>query len=443
MSFSLFDRYHRFARPGNKISGLCLICLLPLTVLATAFLAVPSASGAEKRSIELILDASGSMNGRLADGTVKLEAAKAAVSKLVEALDPAIRLSYRAYGHQSPRAAHDCGDTALLAGFDAAGSIRADVLRNTEKLKAQGYTPITYVIGLAADDLKAEDVAERIVVLISDGKETCEGDPCATARKLKEADAKLVIHTVGFGVDDATRFQLKCIADATGGSYFAPESADELADSLKAAAAAAPEEATIKIARKPGPGRLEIKGAGLRSHDVFEAESGEKVASISKFKTFAELPAGIYNVTFSEGVWKSVVVKAGETTVLEPGVLVIENPDFSHKILDSETGEVVASVNSSLPRAVLIPSTFDVTFHEAVWPDVVVGAGETKILRAGVIKVTGANATVHDTEGKKLVGLSSIRSRASFPPGDYVVRVEGQEVPVTLTEGKIVNLKIE
>lgn len=72
-----------------------------------------------------------------------------------------------------------------------------------------------------------------------------------------------------------------------------------------------------------------------------------------------------------------------------------------------------------------------------------VGAGETKVLNAGVIKVTGANATVHDAQGNELVGLSSIRSRASFPPGSYSVRVEGQEVPVELTEGKTVNIEIE
>jgi len=413
------------------------------TLLATALLTAPAVFGVTERSIELVLDASGSMNGRLADGTVKLEAAKAAVAKLVKGLDPAVRLSYRAYGHQSPRAAHDCRDTQLLAGFDTVEALRADVLRKTGALRAQGYTPITYVIGLAADDLKAEAVAERIIVLVSDGKETCEGDPCATAQKLKEADAKLVVHTVGLGVDDATRFQLQCVADATGGTYFDPGNKGELADSLKTAAAAPPEEATIQIAKKPGPGRLEIKKAGLLGHDVLDAESGDKVASISQFQSVVELPAGIYNVTFAKGVWKSVVVKAGETTVLEPGVLVIENPDFSHKILDSETGEVVASVNSSLPRAVLIPSTFDVTFQKTVWPEVTVGAGETRVLKAGVIKVTGANATVHDVDGKELVRLSGVRSRVSLPPGEYRVKVEGQEVPVKLTEGKMVNLKAQ
>jgi len=427
--------YHRrlpgwAARPSGR-----LFRLQSLAFLLAATLLVPSVCGADDRSIELILDASGSMNGRLPDGTVKLAAAKTAVSKLVNDLDPAVRLSYRVYGHQSPRAAHDCQDTELLVGFDSVEAVRADVSKISRGLKAQGYTPITYVIGLAADDLKRDDVAERIVVLVSDGKETCEGDPCATARKLKEADAKLVVHTVGFGVDDATRFQLQCVADVTGGTYAGPSSSDELIASL-GAAAAAPEETTIKIARQPGPGRLEVKGAGLLGHDVLEAESGKKVASISQFQTFAELPAGIYNVTFAKGVWKSVVVKSGETTVLEPGVLVIENPDFSHEILDSETGEVVASINSSYPRAVLIPSTFDVTFHKAIWPEVTLAAGEKKVLKAGVIKVTGANATVLDARGQELVDLSGVRSQASFPPGEYTVQVEGQQIPVALKEGK-------
>ncbi len=192
---------------------------LSAVLLVSAWLLPASVLAQESRSIELILDASGSMHGRLADGTVKLAVAKQAVARMVERLDAKLRLAFRAYGHQSPREAHDCQDTQLMAGFDNVEAIRGQVLQQTSDLRAQGYTPITYVIGLAADDLKAEEAAEHIVVLVSDGKEICEGDPCATARKLKEADASLVIHTIGFGADDATRFQLQCVAEATGGTY--------------------------------------------------------------------------------------------------------------------------------------------------------------------------------------------------------------------------------
>jgi Ca-activated chloride channel family protein len=138
----------------------------------------------ESRSIALILDASGSMNAKLAGGQTRLEAAKAAVAAFVEKLDPKTRLSYRAYGHQSPTKDKNCRDTELLVDFGAAGSNKQAILAKTQDVKAQGYTPITHVIQLAAADVGKEPGA-RAVVLVSDGKETCEGDPCAAAKAPK------------------------------------------------------------------------------------------------------------------------------------------------------------------------------------------------------------------------------------------------------------------
>jgi hypothetical protein len=50
------------------------------------------------------------------------------------------------------------------------------------------------------------------VILVSDGKETCKGDPCLTAKALAEADGSLIIHTIGFAADSAAKYQLQCIA---------------------------------------------------------------------------------------------------------------------------------------------------------------------------------------------------------------------------------------
>jgi len=57
------------------------------------------------------------------------------------------------------------------------------------------------------------------VVLVSDGRETCRADPCVAAKALAAADVKLVVHTIGLGVDAAARSQLQCIASVVRGSY--------------------------------------------------------------------------------------------------------------------------------------------------------------------------------------------------------------------------------
>ena len=98
--------------------------------------------------------------------------------------------------------------------------------------KAQGYTPIAYSLEQAANDFPA-DAKERVIVLVSDGKETCKGDPVVAAKAL--AGKGITVHTVGFIVDTAARGQLQAIARATGGTYFDAPVGPELPDTLKSA----------------------------------------------------------------------------------------------------------------------------------------------------------------------------------------------------------------
>lgn len=181
--------------------------------------ALPCAAGsilpahAQDRSIALVLDASGSMKAALPDGTTRMDAAKTAVARLVTTLGPKTRLALRIYGDQSPTAKKDCKDTRTLGAFDFVEANGAEIVEQARRIRPQGYTPITYALTLAAQDLSAEEANSHAVVLVSDGKETCQGDPCAAAKALADADAKLVVHTVGVGVDAVTRGQLQCIAE--------------------------------------------------------------------------------------------------------------------------------------------------------------------------------------------------------------------------------------
>lgn len=231
------------------------------------------------RSIVLVLDASGSMNASLREGGSRISAAKTAVSDLVGTLAPDTRLAFRVYGHQSPPQQKNCKDSALVVGFDTVAANKAAVLEKAGGIRAQGYTPINLSLQLAAQDLANETSAERTVLLVSDGKETCEGDPCATAKALADADAKLVVHTVGFGVDAVTRQQLTCIARMGRGSYFDAANAGELSRVLAKAAAtkATPPVDTKKLTstQKNGKLKMEVKG-GHSWHDVLNA-SGQKV----------------------------------------------------------------------------------------------------------------------------------------------------------------------
>jgi Ca-activated chloride channel family protein len=224
------------------------------------------------------------MNARLPDGATRIDAAKAAVADVVGKVAPGTRLALRAYGHQSPTQRKDCKDTALVVGFNDAGQNRTAIVDATRSIRAQGYTPINHSLTLAAGDLGQEESAERIVVLVSDGKETCEGDPCVTARALAAADAKLVVHTIGFGVDAAARRQLQCIAAMARAASRMP-APQRLAAALGGAA------------RKPVPPKTESSYCRAPDwqrdqgpdqdacHRVFDAATGQQAKLIRSVST--------------------------------------------------------------------------------------------------------------------------------------------------------------
>jgi hypothetical protein len=260
---------------------------------------IAAAAAADSRAVALVLDASGSMKEALPDGVTRMDAAKKAVAKLVGTLPADTRLAFRAYGHQSPPKAKNCKDTVLLAPFGAVGQNKQAVIAQANALAPQGYTPISYALQQAAGDLASEEATAHTVVLVSDGKETCPGDPCEVAKSLAEADAKLVIHTIGAGVDAATRQQLKCIADAARGMYQDAANTTE----LETVVAVAAETEAVEVAEPKQPASAEIssKKAGTAKEAPTSIGVGEIVRGrVTKDQVVnywkLDAPAGQYRI---------------------------------------------------------------------------------------------------------------------------------------------------
>ncbi len=389
------------------------------------------------KTIELILDASGSMNGVTSEGEIKITAAKEAVKEVVENLPDELEIAFRAYGHQSVTEKHDCEDTRLLVEFGTVKTNRSKIISSLEGLQAKGYTPITYVLNLAVNDFpERETEGGKTIILVSDGKETCEGDPCATAKELKDKqEVDLVVHTVGFGVDSVTRRQLECISKVTGGDYFSASNTDDLTEMLNKAV----KTEVIVIEEKEGPGRLSILGAELQGHKVTDAETGEEVVRIDATQNTVEIPSGIYNVQIGNAQWKSVEVEADETTVLEPGRLYIKNTTLSgNKVLEAETGELFGYVSRTDDTLTILPGTYDVMFGNIPWR-VSIKQGETKELYPGVVTVKSASFSGHyiyDENGEKAGCVSATSNWMPLPPGNYTIRINDREIEFSLAENE-------
>jgi hypothetical protein len=115
----------------------------------------------------------------------------------------------------------------------AARGSRAAVQNAIRGFKPRGQTPLAYSLRQVATDLAAFR-GERAVVLVTDGIESCDGDPIAAAQALQRI-GDVPVHVIGFGLDragDEDLASLRAIARASGGRFFTAGSADELRDAL-------------------------------------------------------------------------------------------------------------------------------------------------------------------------------------------------------------------
>jgi hypothetical protein len=425
------------------MQGISRTCLVALAVGLLPGLAVAQTCNTAGRSVLLILDASGSMNARLPNGETRIAVAQRAIKGVAGFIPAQAQLSLRMYGAQSPSNQKNCQDTHLAVPFGSASAAGGAIVTTVDAARAQGYTPIAYSLGQAANDFPAE-AKERVIVLVSDGKETCQGDPTLAARAL--AAKGITVHTVGFIVDTAARGQLQAIAQATGGTYFDAPVGPELPDTLKQALNAC-KKRVVTLPPKPQPGKLRTTSA-VYPHDIINAETGQKVATFDRMRLQVELPAGVYEVKFGPGSWKGIEVRPGETTTIAPGELRVQSAADSvlvhATVVDSETGEKHGNFDPMASKLTLMPGVYDVQFSKAVWRFVKVDGGKTTTLRPAAVilsgvKLEGARITTQD--GTEMFRFNAVTSRAALPPGDYIVEVDGNKSPFPATEGDVLEIK--
>ena len=214
------------------MTGRCLRAAALATCLAVpaAYLVAPAAA-ADKAMI--VMDASGSMWGQI-EGRTKIEIARETLASVLGSAPESLELGLIAYGHREKGA---CGDIEEMV--PAGPGTRAAIAAAVDGLNPRGKTPLSASVAQAAEALRyTEDKAT--VILITDGIETCEADPCAAAAALEAAGVDFTAHVVGFGLTDEEGRAVACIAQNTGGTFIMAENAGELAEALTETVAAAP-----------------------------------------------------------------------------------------------------------------------------------------------------------------------------------------------------------
>jgi hypothetical protein len=186
-----------------------------------------------QENVLLLLDASGSMVGSAGGGVTKMQAAKDALERYVVGTPDTVRIGFGVYGHLGSNRpegkAESCAGVEILEPIGAVDHETIGPL--LDRFEATGWTPLAGAIAAARGAFEdTEEGARNRVIVVSDGIETCEGDPVAEAQALIDSGIDVVIDVVGFDVPDAETAQLREIAAVGGGTYVDARTTDALRD---------------------------------------------------------------------------------------------------------------------------------------------------------------------------------------------------------------------
>ncbi len=286
---------------------------------------------------ELILDSSGSMATATSTGEPRIDAAKRVLTNVIGTIPNdtgRINVGFRVFGHtgnntESGRA-ESCRGTELRVPIS--GVNREALLGQVDAYQPVGWTPITLALTEAAKDFPA--AAEGIrnsMILVTDGLETCDGDPCAAATAIAQGDVKGVINVIGFGTSPEETATLSCIANNSGGLLLSANNYDEL---LAAVFTILEQENVIS---RTGSFEVEdigglypnitLTGQGTGATDSNPNGGEPQVFTIDQTtgNRLDDVPVGIYQASFvyPSGATKTVNVniEADKLTVLRGSIL--------------------------------------------------------------------------------------------------------------------------
>lgn len=426
---------------------LYLLCVLVLFALLTG---VPAFAQTEEppTSIAIIMDASGSMQALIESGRSRIAVARDEIIAVSSELSPDVDASLWIYGHRLSQddpvaSCLDIQEIIPLGTPDPAAF--ASIVSS---VNAIGYTPIARTLGMVYSSLPS--TGRQIIVLMSDGEESCGGDPCEVAAELDARNIELRIHTIGFAADAETRAQLQCIAEVTGGSYFEARDTEGLRQALRAATA--PITGSIAVVRSDG----EI-AAGI-SFSVTNS-AGEPAGTVVGSGSFQP---GDYTVTVNTEppFQASVTVTAGETAeIVLPELGLVRAVDTEGSVVTqfpltayvSGGTDIVSTGTGGLLE--LPPGTYDVeigntgqretiTLEAGDTVDIPVNFGEIQLVDASGQPIDTYAFNVY-TPGTIEIVQSVSGGSGTVLAGDYDVEVATTpplRQSVTVTAGETTNV---
>ncbi|GIW00691.1 VWA domain-containing protein [Roseiflexus sp.] len=275
------------------------------TDTTTVFRPVEGEAARIVTNIQLVFDASGSMAQRIGNET-KIQAAQRAMERIIDTLpeSPDLNVGFRVFGHEGDSSeaqkARSCQSTALLVPVQG---VNKDLLRQQAGAwKPAGWTPISLALQKAGEDLQPGENVRNVIIMVTDGEETCGGDPCAVAKALAESQAEVRIDVVGFGLTPDVAKTVRCVAENSGGVYTDAQNGDALVQTLEELIAATIRRSTLRFVPVGIGGKPEeVSLTGLTNAQGEDVLTTVQLPWMARFarEHIVELPPGEYRFTIS------------------------------------------------------------------------------------------------------------------------------------------------
>ncbi|MDV2581456.1 VWA domain-containing protein [Alkalibacillus haloalkaliphilus] len=185
----------------------------------------------ENYNVEILLDASGSMGAYVGNRT-QMDIAKEAIQSFMAEVPEAANVSLRVYGHEGSSSASDkelsCAGIEQVYGF--APYDETEFQEALNQFEPRGWTPLADALEQSREALSEYDASNHtnLIYVVSDGIETCDGDPVKVAQSLAESNAQPIINIIGFHTDAEAQRQLEEMAEVTDGIFATARDEDEL-----------------------------------------------------------------------------------------------------------------------------------------------------------------------------------------------------------------------
>lgn len=268
-----------------------------------------------------IFDASASMSRKTLKGKRKIDVAKAAFVRMINKLPESgnIKVGLMAYGHRiAAGRPYCCRDIEVVVPVN---SMNRKLLSATvRKFRPRGKTPIARSLLLAGATLrKLQTDRQKVVVLLTDGIETCGGDPRQAAAALRKLGLKVDFYVIGFDLPARQVKPIKAIAEAGGGTFLNAKDSDKLQKAFEVV-----EEAIQNPSKKPAkPKRRatawffdDFKGEGLVDHwKVENRDDDAHIVENGALTLVANTPGSVEKGTIPNFLRLNKPLPAGDWTM--------------------------------------------------------------------------------------------------------------------------------